>query len=50
MSGKPGPCVSKGGITVSCVNTDVKYLLRMPVFTVVSLCILLSCLSGATLQ
>ena len=44
---KGGPCIGEGGVTVSYVNTDVKYLLRMSIFTVVSLRILLSCLSGA---
>ena len=34
MSGKGGPRIGGGGVAVSCVNTDVKYLLRMSVFTV----------------
>ena len=37
MSRKPGPCIGEGGIAVCYVNTDVNYLLRMSVFTVVSL-------------
>ena len=50
MSGKGGPCIGKGNAAVSYVNTDVKYLLRMSVFIVVSSCILLLYLSGATPQ
>ena len=50
MSGKRDPCIGGGGAGVSCVNTDVKYLLRMSVYIVVSSCILLLYLRGATLQ
>ena len=50
MSGKGGPCIGEGVIAASCVKYYVKYLLRMSVFPVVSLSILLSHLSGATLQ
>ena len=38
MSGKGGPYIGGGGATVSCVNTDVKFLLRMSVFIAVSSC------------
>ena len=38
ISGKGGPCIGGGGAAISCVNTDVKYLLRMSVFIAVSSC------------
>ena len=49
MSGKGGPCIGGGGATVSCVNTYVKNL-RISIFIVMSSCILLLYLSGATPQ